>query len=55
MCVLLYLERITNKDHCAAQGALLSVMGQPGWEGRMDACVCVAELLCCAPEPITAL
>jgi len=28
----LYLKWITNKDHCTAQGTLLDVMGQPGWE-----------------------
>ena len=30
---LLYLKWITNKDLPLAQGTLLSVMWQPGWEG----------------------
>ena len=39
--------------------ALLSVMGQPGWEqglwenGYWD--ICMAESLCCSHETITAL
>ena len=45
-------------SHCLAQGALLNVRWQPGWEGslgRIDACMCMAQLLCCAPEAITTL
>ena len=30
---LLYSKWVTNKDHPIAQGALLSVMWWPGWEG----------------------
>ena len=26
-----------------------------GFWGRMDACICVAEFLCCVPEAITTL
>ena len=39
-----------------AQGILLNVMWQPGWEGvwgRMDTCICMAESLCCLSETIT--
>ena len=32
MYTLLYLKRITNKVLCIAQGTLLNVMWQPGWE-----------------------
>ena len=41
-----------------AQGILLNVMWQPGWEGRlgeMDTCICMAESLCCPPETIIML
>ena len=31
---LLYSKWVTNKDHPIAQGALLSVMWWPGWEGN---------------------
>ena len=57
MCTLLYLKQITNKN-CIAQGTLLSVMWQPGWErvwGRTDTCICNAESLCCSPETVTTL
>ena len=45
---LLYLTRITTRTSCRAQGALLSAMWQPGWEGRdggMDTRTCMAEAL----------
>ena len=32
MYTLLYLKWITNKVLCIAQGTLLNVMWQPGWE-----------------------
>ena len=32
---LLYLKCITNKVHHIAQGTLLNVMWQPGWEGNL--------------------
>jgi len=32
---LLYLKWITKKDHCRAQGTLLNVMWQSGWEGSL--------------------
>ena len=41
-----------------AQGTLLNVMWQPGWEGslgRMDSCICMAESLHCSPEIITTM
>ena len=31
-----------------------SLDGRGVW-GRMDTCICMAELLCCAPETITTL
>ena len=43
---------------CPAQGALVNVMWQPGWEGslgRMDTCIRMAESLRCSPETITTL
>ena len=45
-------------SYCLAPGTLLNVRWQPGWEGslgRIDACVCTAQLLCCEPEAITTL
>jgi len=33
--ILPYLEKITNKNLRIAQGALLSVMWQLGWEGSL--------------------
>ena len=38
-----------------AHGTLLNVMWQPGWEGGLHTCVCVAEFLRCSPETITTL
>ena len=41
-----------------AQGALLSVMRQPGWVGglgRMATCICMAESPHCSPEIVTTL
>ena len=35
MYTLLYLKWITNKDLVIAQGTLLNVMWQPGWEGSL--------------------
>ena len=32
---LLCLKWITNKDLCIAQGTLLNIMWQPGWEGSL--------------------
>ena len=32
---LLCLKWITNKDLCIAQGTLLNVIWQPGWEGSL--------------------
>ena len=55
---LLYLKWITNKMYCIAQGTLLNVMCQPGWEGfggRMDTCICMAESLHGSPGTITTL
>lgn len=41
---------------CTAQGALLTVPRQRGWEGssgRTGTCMYVAEYLCCPPETLT--
>ena len=41
-----------------AQGTLLNVMWQPGWEGslgRMNTCIPMAESLCCLPDTNTLL
>ena len=49
---VLKMEKGT-RTYCRAQGTLLSVMWQPGWEGglgRMDTCMCMSESLCCPPE-----
>ena len=35
MYTQLYLKWISNKALCMAQGALLNVMWQPGWEGSL--------------------
>ena len=34
-CTLLYLKWITNRTYCTAQGTLLNVMWQAGWEGSL--------------------
>ena len=50
--------RLQKRSCCAAQGTLLSVIWQPGWEGslgRMDTCMYMAESLCCSPEAVTTL
>ena len=54
---LLYLKWITTKIYCRAQGILLSVMCQPGWEWGLGASgyICMAEPFCCSPETITLL
>ena len=47
-----------NNQQGIAQGTLLNVMWQPGWEGslgRMDTCICMAESLHWSPETITTL
>ena len=35
MYTLLYLKWVTTRTHCIAQGTLLNVMWQPGWEGSL--------------------
>ena len=35
-----------TRTYCIAQWTLLSIMWQPGWEGRMDTDLCMAEALC---------
>ena len=58
---LLYLKWITiifkmdNQQGPTAHGTLQNVMGQPGWEGSLDTCICMAESLCHPPETITTL
>ena len=57
--ILLYLKRITNKDLLYGTGntAQCYVAAWTGGQlgGEMDTCMCMAELLCCATETITAL
>ena len=58
MYTLLYLKWIINKDLLystgnSAQCYVAAWMG--GVWGRMDACICMAEWLCCAPETLTRL
>ena len=46
------------RTYCIAQGTLLSVMWEPGWEGvwgRMDARMCMAGSLCRPPKIKTTL
>ena len=45
---------------CIAQGILINVMWQSGWNGRrvcgrMDTCTCMGQSLCCPPETTTTL
>ena len=58
MYTLLHLKRITNKDLLYSTGNSAqccgSLDGRGVW-GRMDTCMCMVELLCCAPETITTL
>ena len=35
MYTLKYLKWITNRTYCIAQGTLLDVMWQPGWEDNL--------------------
>ena len=57
---LLYFRWITSKDLPTVERKKLCRMlcgslDETGvWE-RMDACICMAESLCCPPETITAL
>ena len=55
MYTLLYLKWITNRTHCTARGTLLSVTGQPGWEGSLgkNGYMYTAQSLHCSPETIT--
>ena len=59
MNTLLYLKLITNKIYCTAQGILLNVIWQPGWEGSLEEkgyiYICMAEFLCCLLETTTTL
>ena len=55
---LLHLNWITEKDLLYSTWSLAQCHVEPGWEGslgRMDTCMCMAESLWCASEPITAL
>ena len=50
-----YLKWITNY---IAQGTLLNIMWQLGWEGvlgKMDTCIYMTESLHCSPETVIAL
>ena len=40
--------------YCIAWETALRVDGRGVWQ-RMDTCVCMTELLCCAPETITTI
>ena len=54
----LFKKNFITRTYSIAQGTLLNVMWQPGWEeiwGRMDTCVGMAESLCCPPETIPTL
>ena len=58
MYKLLYLKWITNKDLRLAQGTLLNVVWQPGWErslGENGYMYTKAESLYCSLEIITTL
>ena len=52
------LFKLDNQEGHIAHGTLLNVMwnldGRGVW-GRMDTCICMAESLLCASEPMTAL
>ena len=54
MYTLLYLKWITNKDllYQTWNSAQCHAAAWKGVEfgGKMDTCICMAELLCCAPE-----
>ena len=55
MYTLLYLKWITTKDllysPCnSAQCYVAAWMG--GNLGKIDACICIAQLLCCLPETV---
>ena len=61
MYILLYLNRSPTRTCRTAQGTLLDVMWQPGWEGSLGENGYMyihvypkAESLCCSPETITA-
>ena len=48
----LFKKNFITRTYSIAQGTLLNVMWQPGWEeiwGRMHTCVGMAESLCCSP------
>jgi len=57
---LLYFIWITSKDLPTVERKelyrmLSGSLDERGVWGRMDACICLAESLCCPPEIITAL
>ena len=37
---VMYLKQIIPRTYCVAQGTLLNVRCQPGWEGSLGAGVC---------------
>ena len=51
------LKQIIPRTYCVAQGTLLNVRCQPGWEGSLGEkgymCTCMAESLPWSPETIT--
>ena len=54
MYTVLYLKWIPTKTYSRAQGILLGVMCQPGWEWGLGAngYIRMAEPLCCSPETV---
>ena len=56
---VMYLKQIIPRTYCVAQGTLLNVRCQPGWEGSLGEkgymCTCMAESLPCSPETVTRL
>ena len=59
VCTHCYIQNgLPVRTHCTADGTLLKVPCQPGWEGvwgRMDTCTRMAEPLRCSPETTTRL
>ena len=57
MYLLLYLKWITNKDLLSSTGNAAQ-RAVPAWKGGgfgENACICLAESLCCPPETTTTL
>ena len=52
---MLYLKWLTNRSYRIAQGTLLNVIWQPGWEGSLgeNGYMHMYESLCCSPDTVT--